>query len=291
MTATYVGLRAATEHRDYQLARTPGPALRLRRRDPLDRASPARWRSPSGCGRRWRRRGSTSRDGPETVQPADAEHRRVRHAPLPGGRADRARPRLRPDRLLLRAGHPRRDRRRAGEPDPARRRRRPAPSDPCADGTLPGLLLRRRGRIRAGWRRRMAIDDGPVDRGRRPGGPRGRDRAPRARHLPGHGDRARARGRRDPAALRPHGLRSCATCAPCSPGPRYARALSRARGGGRRRGPHRDDGHRLGGSPPAEADRAARPRRRSSRRPSSSRPAAASAPVPRGSSPARGPPA
>ena len=64
VTATYVGLRAATEHRDYQLTAHARPALRLRRRDPLDRASPDRWRSPSGCGRRLRRRGWTSRPDP-----------------------------------------------------------------------------------------------------------------------------------------------------------------------------------------------------------------------------------
>ena len=37
VTATYVGLRAATEHRDYQLTAHRRPALRLRRGDPVDR--------------------------------------------------------------------------------------------------------------------------------------------------------------------------------------------------------------------------------------------------------------
>ena len=64
VTATYVGLRAATEHRDYQLDAHPGPALRLRGRDPLDRASPDRWRSPNGCGTRSPRRGWALRAGP-----------------------------------------------------------------------------------------------------------------------------------------------------------------------------------------------------------------------------------
>ena len=42
----------------------------------------------------------------------------------------------------------------AGEPDPAGRPRRPAPADPGADGPLPGVLLCGRGRGRTGGRRR-----------------------------------------------------------------------------------------------------------------------------------------
>ena len=38
VTAIYAGLRAATEHGDYQIERPSRPALRVRRRHPLDRA-------------------------------------------------------------------------------------------------------------------------------------------------------------------------------------------------------------------------------------------------------------
>ena len=55
-----------------------------------------------------------------------------------------------------------------------------------------------------GW----AIEDGPVDRRRRAVRAGGRDRAARAGHRAGDGDRARATRPADPAPLRPHRLRA-----------------------------------------------------------------------------------
>ena len=77
----------------------------------------------------------------------------------------------------------------------------------------------------------MAIADGPVVVG---GGPAGLATAielQEARDLPGDGDRARAPGRRDPSALRPHRLRRCAISARSSPG----RGTPSATGSWRRR--------------------------------------------------------
>ena len=257
VTATYVGLRAATEHRDYQLRahaeqryvcaggiRSTGHHRR-------------RWRSPSGCGRRWRAAASTWRESPQPVALRMPNIGEFGSRPYQDGRADRARPRLRADRLLLRAGHARRDRRRAAEPDPARRPRRAAPPHPGADGPLPGILLRRRGDrdpARARWRSltvRSIVGGGPSGLG-------GRDRAARlgispvtvierereAGGIPRHSDHTG------------FGLRDLRTVLS---GPRYAAALPRARRGGGSRGRRRDDGHRVGGGAPPEADRSGRP--------------------------------
>ncbi len=131
VTATYVGLRAATEHRDYQLKRTSRTAIRLRGRDQINRDHrfPRDRRMGARRARRRRPRALRARRG---AGAPDAEHRRVRHAALPGRRADRPRSRLRADRLLLRAGHPRRDRRGAR----TARSRRWMPTG-CAAGPAP----------------------------------------------------------------------------------------------------------------------------------------------------------
>ena len=143
VTAVYVGLRAATEHSDYQLGVDAGQryawaggirstgltgsmAIAEHVRDELDRAGLALRESERGPPRA-----------------ADAEHRRGGAASLRPAGAHRRGPRLRAGRLLLRAGHAGRDSRRGREPGPAHRPRRAAPPDPRVDGALPGLLLRR----------------------------------------------------------------------------------------------------------------------------------------------------
>ena len=127
--AVYAGLRAATEHSDYQLAIHRRRATRAS----LGSAPPAcrrRWRSPSTCAsssgtRAWRSsRASTPSGGP------DAEHRGALPAALRAAAVDRRRPRLRPRRVLLRAGH-------AGRADAAL----PAPIPPL---DLEGLRRRTR---------------------------------------------------------------------------------------------------------------------------------------------------
>ena len=113
VTATYVGLRAATEHRDYQLTAHAEQryvcAGGIRSTGITGSLAIAEWVREALADA-----GLDLASDPAVDEHPDAEHRRVRDAPLPGGRADRARSRLRPDRLLLRAGHPRGDRRRAG---------------------------------------------------------------------------------------------------------------------------------------------------------------------------------
>ena len=130
----------------------------------------------------------------------------------------------------------------------------------------------------------MAIADGPVIVG---GGPSGLAAAIELREL-GISPVTVIEREREAGGIPRHsdhtgfGLRDLRTVLS---GPRYAAALSRARGGGRRRGPHRDDGHRLGGRPPAEADRAGGRLGDRAAAPWSSRPAAGSAPAPPASSP------
>ncbi len=132
VTATYAGLRAATEHRDYQIRVDAGrhyacvagirstglsaslgiaeyvtdqlgaAGLALRERGGAA-AGPAGW--PTGRLRR---------------AAGHAVHRPGRPAAAPGCGRDRGRPRVRPDRLPLRAGQPRRDPGRAGQHRAAR---------------------------------------------------------------------------------------------------------------------------------------------------------------------------
>ena len=49
VTATYAGLRAAIDHGDYLIEVDAAPALRARRRHPLDRADLRHGRSPNTC--------------------------------------------------------------------------------------------------------------------------------------------------------------------------------------------------------------------------------------------------
>ena len=104
----------------------------------------------------------------------------------------------------------------------------------------------------------MAIDDGPVIVG---GGPSGLAAAIELRRL-GISPVTVIEREREAGGIPRHsdhtgfGLRDLRTVLS---GPRYAAALPRAGRGGRRRGPGRDDGHRVGGGPRPEADRSARP--------------------------------
>src|SRR4051794_1521299 len=127
-----------------------GRALRLCRRRQVDRAEqragPRRVGSrPARGGRR-----AAARTARGAAGDPHAEPRRACSAALPPARADRRRPRLRRRGLLLRARHARRDPRRGAQPGPGHRPRRPAPAHAGADGSLPGLLLRRAGRPPAG---------------------------------------------------------------------------------------------------------------------------------------------
>ena len=143
VTASYAGLRAAIDAEDYLIEldhdqryvvvggiRSTGSHRRHGHR--RARAGPA-----------GRRRARTHDAGRAARAAAHAEHRRGRAQALPGSRPDRARRRLRHDRLLLRAGHGRRDPRRVRLDHPARRPRRTAAPHPRHERPLPGVLLRR----------------------------------------------------------------------------------------------------------------------------------------------------
>ena len=225
VTATYVGLRAATE--DSRLpARFHPPSATSARAASARPASPPRWRSPSASARPRRRRTAPRRRARES-RAADAEHRRVGAAPLPARRADRERSRLRQDRLLLRAGHPGRDRARLREPVPPAdldglRRRTRALMGRCQGFFCAPTSPRLAGRRATRWRSLM----GRRDRRRRALGPRGSDRAAAPRARRGR-DRARARAGRDPPPLRPQRLRHPRPARVLS-GPALRRALRRA---------------------------------------------------------------
>ena len=155
VTAVYVG--PARRHRARRL-----PA-RGRRRPAATRApeasarpgSPARWRSPSTSATSSTRAGlalARAAGGlPELRMPNIGE---ACPRPYAAAGADRRGPRLRADRLLLRAGHAGRDPRRGREPDPARRPRRAAPAHPRAMGRCQGFFCGARRRGAAGERRR-----------------------------------------------------------------------------------------------------------------------------------------
>ena len=64
VTAVYAGLRAATEHSDYQLVRTPAPGTSARRH-PLDRPDRRRWRSAEA----WRRLAPPARHCAQSPMP------------------------------------------------------------------------------------------------------------------------------------------------------------------------------------------------------------------------------
>ena len=141
VTATYVGLRAATEHSDYQLTAHAEQryvcAGGIRSTGITGSLAIAEWvREALADG---------GLDLVSAPQPADLRMPNIGEfgsRPVPGGGPDRRRPRLRADRLLLRAGDPWGDRRRPEEPDPAGRRGWAAAAHPRPDGPLPGVLLR-----------------------------------------------------------------------------------------------------------------------------------------------------
>ena len=134
VTAVYAGLRAATEHSDYQLLSDAGAryvclggirstgltASMAIAEEAIEMFDVARSR-PRPAARRGR-------------SPASASHpaRRERPTSVPDGRTDR---------LPLRAGDRGRDQRGVHGIDPGRRPRRPASPHPRPGGTLPGLLL------------------------------------------------------------------------------------------------------------------------------------------------------
>ena len=143
VTATYAGVRAATEHRDYQISDPRARALRVRGRDPLDRLDGvARHRRtrrrPDGRGRSLAGRG-----GPRAGHPPDARARRARPAGLRRRREGARRSDLRAHRVLLRAGHRGRGQGCAGRGRPRGGRRGRSPSHPGHQWALSGLLLRR----------------------------------------------------------------------------------------------------------------------------------------------------
>ncbi len=144
VTATYAGLRAATEHRDYQIevdaARRYARVAGIRSTGLSASLGIAEYvvgeLGQAGPGAEGTGRGRSA---------GHAVHRGGGPASLSGCGPDRGRSRLRPDRLPLRAGHPRRDPGRAGQPGSARGPVRPGPPDPGHERPLPGLLLRRDG--------------------------------------------------------------------------------------------------------------------------------------------------
>ena len=151
VTSTYAGLRAATEHADYQIRvdasrryacaggiRSTGLSASLGIAEHV-----AGLLGEAGLELK-------PRPGFAVPPPVDAVHRGSGDAAVPGRGRDRGRPGVRPGRLLLRAGHPRRDQGRAGQPGAARRSGRAAPPDPRRERALPGVLLRGRGVAAAG---------------------------------------------------------------------------------------------------------------------------------------------
>ena len=181
-------------------SRLPAPrprraAIRLRRRHPLDR------RVRVDGDRRARPRGprrapaSACRSQPREVELRMPNIGELSPRPYQQPELMRPRPGLRPHRLLLRAGDAGRDRGGDERSDPALRPRRSEAPNPCPDGSLPGLLLRRRGR---GEPQAMSAAEGVVIVG---GGPSGLAAAIELRRRgvePGDRDRARARDRRHP---------------------------------------------------------------------------------------------
>ncbi len=151
VTSTYAGLRAATEHSDYQIyvdARRRYACVGGIRSTGLSASLGIAEHVAGLLGEaglvlkpRPRFRGSAA---------GHAVHRGGGPAAVPGRGPDRGRPGVRPDRLPLRTGHPGRDQGRPGQPRAARRPGRPAPQDTRGERALPGLLLRGRGVAAAG---------------------------------------------------------------------------------------------------------------------------------------------
>ncbi len=127
----YAGLRAATEHADYRISVHPDGRYVRRRRHQVDRLTSSLAIAEYVAGHLAGWPGLAAAGPPAESTPADAQHRPHRPSVRSAGpRADRAGPRLRRDRLLLRAGHPRRDPRRPGQRHPPRQPRRAAAAHP-----------------------------------------------------------------------------------------------------------------------------------------------------------------
>ena len=170
VTAVYVGLRAATEHADYQVSvhADEGYAcvggIRSTGLIVIDGPGRARPRRARG------RRPSAGAPSRRPARDPHAEHRRALPAPLPAGGAGGARPRLRPDRLLLRARHARRG---AGRPRLAHSAG--WTSTACAAARARTWAAARASSVAPSWRNcsrgsdRLERHAGRGDRGRRPG--------------------------------------------------------------------------------------------------------------------------
>ena len=168
VTSTYAGLRAATEHADYQIrvdaSRRYACAGGIRSTGLS--ASLGIAEHVAGllgeAGLELKPRPGFAVSPPVMPYIGEAGTR-----PYQDARRDRGRPGVRPGRLPLRAGHPRRDQGRAGQPGAACRPGRAAPPDPGRERALPGVLLRGRG-VAAADRGRSgaAVGAGVVEPGR-----------------------------------------------------------------------------------------------------------------------------
>ena len=140
VTSTYAGLRAATEHADYQIRVDAG-----RRYACAGGIRSTGLSASLGIAEHVAELLERGRAGAEAAAwsrgfaAGDAVHRGGRGAAVPGRGRDRGRPGVRADRLPLRAGHPRRDQGRAGQPGAARRPRRAAPPDARGERPVPGF--------------------------------------------------------------------------------------------------------------------------------------------------------
>ena len=257
---SYVGLRAATEHVDYQVSIHAEERLRLRRRHPLDRAD--------GLDGDRRARARAARRGGPALEPRATEPPAPRMPnigeafprPYARGGPDRADPEYGRIVCFCERVTARGDPRRPRAARAARRPRRAAPPHPRAYGPLPGVLLRRRS-----WRALLAERASAAER---PG--RGRRRPGRPGWRPPI--ELRRRGSRDVLVLEREGepggiprharhqgfglrdLRRALT------GPAYARRCAELARPRRRRAAGRDDGHGLGPDGALELTGAARAR-------------------------------
>ena len=146
VTASYAGLRAATEHGDYLIDVDADAAVRARGRHPVDRADGRhgdRRARPGAAGRRRRRPAGPARDLPPPPRMPNLGEA----FPRPYQDAERiaADPDYGTIVCFCERVTRRRDPRRLRLRPPAGRPRRAAPAHPRAERPLPGLLLRRSG--------------------------------------------------------------------------------------------------------------------------------------------------